>query len=150
MPSVSWVVSIFGPDDGGAPYDAFRDRIMFPIRDARGRAIAFGARAMDPADPAKYLNSPETPLFDKGRTLYNLHRAAPAARQSGRIIVVEGYMDAVTLSQHGFTNVVATLGTALTAAQGITAALLARPLAEQGGLRMPADRRLGPPVAVGG
>lgn len=102
---------------GGKPYDTFRNRIMFPIRDPRGRCIAFGGRAMDPNDGAKYLNSPETALFDKGRTLYNLDRAAPAARQSGRVIVVEGYMDVVALAQAGFPDAVAPLGTALTETQ---------------------------------
>ncbi|HAV81238.1 MAG TPA: DNA primase, partial [Erythrobacter sp.] len=76
--------------EGKDPYDRFRNRLMLPIHDARGRVIAFGGRILDSeANPSapKYLNSPDTPLFDKGRTLYNLHRAAPAARQSGRMIV---------------------------------------------------------------
>ncbi|WP_341713833.1 DNA primase [Erythrobacter sp.] len=99
------------------PYDRFRGRLMLPIHDARGRVIAFGGRILDadvsPNAP-KYLNSPDTPLFDKGRTLYNLHRAAPAARQSGRMIVVEGYMDAIALANAGIREAVAPLGTALT------------------------------------
>ncbi|WP_454599283.1 DNA primase [Qipengyuania sp. SM2507] len=102
------------------PYDRFRDRLMLPIQDARGRVIAFGGRILDaesnPKAP-KYLNSPDTPLFDKGRTLYNLHRAAPAARQSGRMIVVEGYMDVIALAEAGIGEAVAPMGTALTEQQ---------------------------------
>ncbi|MEP3421176.1 MAG: DNA primase [Erythrobacter sp.] len=104
--------------DDGKTYDRFRERVMLPIQDARGRVIAFGGRILGKRDGvAKYLNSPDTPLFDKGRTLYNLHRAAPASRQSGRIVVVEGYMDVVALAQAGFTDAVAPLGTALTQMQ---------------------------------
>ncbi|MEL7217582.1 MAG: DNA primase, partial [Pseudomonadota bacterium] len=104
--------------DDGTKYDRFRGRIMLPIQDARGRVIAFGGRILGKREGvAKYLNSPDTPLFDKGRTLYNLHRAAPASRQSGRVIVVEGYMDVVALAQAGFTDAVAPLGTALTEMQ---------------------------------
>ncbi|MCA0902329.1 DNA primase [Qipengyuania aquimaris] len=103
--------------EGKDPYDRFRARLMLPIHDARGRVIAFGGRILDsdsnPNAP-KYLNSPDTPLFDKGRTLYNLHRAAPASRQTGRIIVVEGYMDAIALANAGIAEAVAPLGTALT------------------------------------
>ncbi|WP_164114467.1 DNA primase [Sphingorhabdus sp. Alg239-R122] len=99
--------------DGKAPYDRFRGRLMIPIRDPRGRVIAFGGRILGQGEP-KYLNSPDTPLFDKGRTLYNLDKASPASRQTGRILVVEGYMDAIALSQAGFEDVVAPLGTALT------------------------------------
>ncbi|MBC9031585.1 DNA primase [Sphingomonas sp. JC676] len=95
------------------PYDRFRGRLMIPIRDARGRTIAFGGRIIGDGEP-KYLNSPETPLFDKGRTLYNLDRAQAAARQAGRIIAVEGYMDVIALAQAGFGEAVAPLGTALT------------------------------------
>ncbi|WP_070151301.1 DNA primase [Sphingobium phenoxybenzoativorans] len=94
-------------------YDRFRGRLMIPIRDARGRVIAFGGRILGAGEP-KYLNSPDTPLFDKGRTLYNLDRASPASRQTGRVIVVEGYMDVIALSQAGFPESVAPLGTALT------------------------------------
>lgn len=98
------------------PYDRFRGRLMLPIEDARGRVIAFGGRilAKEKTDAPKYLNSPDTPLFDKGRTLYNLHRAAPAARQSGRLIVVEGYMDVIAMAAAGIAECVAPLGTALT------------------------------------
>ncbi|MFU7528901.1 DNA primase [Qipengyuania sp. ASV99] len=104
--------------DDGTMYDRFRDRIMLPIQDARGRVIAFGGRILESRDGiAKYLNSPDTPLFDKGRTLYNLHRAAPASRQTGRVVVVEGYMDVIALAQAGIADVVAPMGTALTETQ---------------------------------
>ncbi|MDE1915971.1 MAG: DNA primase [Sphingomonadales bacterium] len=105
--------------DGKEPYDRFRGRLMLPIQDARGRVIAFGGRILDKTktDAPKYLNSPDTPLFDKGRTLYNQHRASPASRQSGRIIVVEGYMDVIALANAGFPDAVAPLGTALTETQ---------------------------------
>ncbi len=99
--------------DGKEPYDRFRGRLMIPIRDVRGRTIAFGGRILGQGEP-KYLNSPETPLFDKGRTLYNLDRAQAAARKAGRVIAVEGYMDVIALAQAGFAEVVAPLGTALT------------------------------------
>jgi DNA primase len=102
--------------EGKEPYDRFRGRLMIPIRDPRGRAIAFGGRIIGEGEP-KYLNSPETPLFDKGRTLYNLDRAAPASRKTGRVLVVEGYMDVIALAQAGFGEAVAPLGTALTEAQ---------------------------------
>jgi DNA primase len=94
--------------------DRFRDRIMFPILDAKGRTIAFGGRAMSKDAPAKYLNSPETPLFSKGKILYNFSSARQTAFEKGGIVVVEGYMDAIAVSQGGFKNVVATLGTAMT------------------------------------
>ena len=99
---------------GKAPYDTFRNRIMFPIRNPRGRAIAFGGRAMDPADNAKYLNSPETELFDKGRSLYNHGPAREAAVKGQPLIVAEGYMDVIALSDAGFGATVAPLGTAIT------------------------------------
>ena len=99
---------------GGRPYDTFRNRIMFPIRDARGRCIAFGGRAMDPDDNAKYLNSPETELFDKSRTLYNHGPAREAAGKGQALIVAEGYMDVIALSEAGFKASVAPLGTAVT------------------------------------
>jgi len=101
------------------PYDRFRGRLMLPICDVRGRVIAFGGRILDAEkkDAPKYLNSPDTPLFDKGRTLYNLHRAGPVARQSGRLIVVEGYMDAIAMAAAGIGECVAPLGTALTEQQ---------------------------------
>ena len=101
-------------DRGGAPYDRFRGRIMFPIRDARGRAIGFGGRAMDPNHPAKYYNSPETPLFDKGRSLFNHGPAREAAGKGKPLVVAEGYMDVIALSEAGFTATVAPLGTAIT------------------------------------
>jgi DNA primase len=104
-------------DKGRKPYDVFRNRIMFPIRDGRGRAIAFGGRAMDPNDRAKYLNSPETPLFDKSRNLYNLRAARAAAGQGQTLIVAEGYMDVIALSEAGFEAAVAPLGTAVTEPQ---------------------------------
>jgi DNA primase len=108
---------IIAPEgDEREAYDRFRGRLMIPIRDPRGRVIAFGGRILGPGEP-KYLNSPETPLFDKGRTLYNLDRAAPAAREARRILVVEGYMDVVALDQAGIHEVVAPLGTALTEGQ---------------------------------
>lgn len=104
--------------DGKPPYDRFRGRLMLPIQDARGRVIAFGGRILESRDGvAKYLNSPDTPLFDKGRTLYNLHRASPASRQTGRVVVVEGYMDVIALANAGIKDAVAPLGTALTEAQ---------------------------------
>jgi DNA primase len=105
------------PRDGGGAYDRFRNRIMFPIRDARDRAIAFGARAIAPGQEPKYLNSPDTALFDKGRTLYNAGRARPAAAKAGTVIVTEGYMDVIALAQAGFDHAVAPLGTAITEAQ---------------------------------
>jgi DNA primase len=102
------------PSKSGKPYDAFRGRIMFPIRDARGRAIAFGGRAMDPNDNAKYLNSPETELFDKGRSLFNQGPARTAAGKGQPLIVAEGYMDVIALASSGFEASVAPLGTAIT------------------------------------
>jgi DNA primase len=99
--------------DNGQSYDKFRDRVMFPIHDRRGRAIAFGGRVLDQGEP-KYLNSPETSLFHKGRELYGLWQARQSAQKLKRLIVVEGYMDVVALAQHGVEEVVATLGTATT------------------------------------
>ena len=96
------------------PYDRFRDRVMFPIGDRNGRVIAFGGRALDKDVPAKYLNSPETPLFHKGGLLYNHHRARKAASDRGTVVVVEGYVDAIAMAGAGHPNVVAPLGTALT------------------------------------
>ncbi len=95
-------------------YDRFRDRIMFPIRSVQGEVIGFGGRVLDHGEP-KYLNSPETPVFVKGRELYGLHEARADLRKQGFALVVEGYMDVVALAQHGFANAVATLGTACTA-----------------------------------
>ena len=99
--------------DNGKHYDRFRDRIMFPIRDARGRTIGFGGRTMGDGEP-KYLNSPETVLFHKGRELYGLYEARQALRHIDRLVVVEGYMDAVALARNGIDFAVATLGTATT------------------------------------
>ena len=111
---------ILPPDDAPKnrqePYDRFRGRLMIPIRDTRGRTIAFGGRILGAGEP-KYLNSPDTPLFDKGRILYNLDRAAAAARAAGRLIIVEGYLDVIALAQAGIAEAVAPLGTALTEAQ---------------------------------
>ncbi len=101
------------PEDGGTTYDRFRGRVMFPIADRRGRIIAFGGRVMGDGQP-KYLNSPEGPLFHKGRTLYAQHLAREAAAANAPVIVAEGYMDVVALHRAGFTGAVAPLGTALT------------------------------------
>ncbi len=101
-------------EDVPVSYDRFRDRIMFPIPDSRGRIIAFGGRAMSAEVSAKYLNSPETELFHKGNVLYNFARARKALQKGGTVIAVEGYMDVIALAQAGFENVVAPLGTALT------------------------------------
>ena len=106
-----------GDDSAGTSpervYDRFRDRVMFPIRNTRGRVIGFGGRVIDQGEP-KYLNSPETPVFQKGQELYGLFEARQAIREHGFALVVEGYMDVVALAQHGVANVVATLGTACT------------------------------------
>ncbi|PBB32514.1 DNA primase [Mesorhizobium sp. WSM3868] len=101
-------------DDIPVSYDWFRDRIMFPIPDSRGRIIAFGGRALAPDALAKYMNSPETELFHKGNVLYNFARARKAVAKGGTVIAVEGYMDVIALAQAGFENAVAPLGTALT------------------------------------
>ncbi len=100
-------------NDAGKRYDRFRDRIMFPIINQRGFVVGFGGRIVDAGEP-KYLNSPETPLFEKGRELYGLPQARQAIRDTGRVLVVEGYMDVVALAQHGVEYAVATLGTATT------------------------------------
>ena len=102
-------------NEQGRRYDRFRDRVMFPIQDQRGNVIGFGGRVLGQGEP-KYLNSPETPLFEKGRELYGLTQARQAIRDSDTVIVVEGYMDVVALAQHGVANAVATLGTACTPA----------------------------------
>ncbi len=101
-------------DDIPVPYDRFRDRVMFPITDARGRVIAFGGRALEKDVPAKYLNSPETPLFHKGDNLYNLATARQATHNGAPLIVVEGYVDVIAMVTAGFGGAVAPLGTALT------------------------------------
>ncbi|MCC8364208.1 DNA primase [Lysobacter sp. A6] len=105
---------LFSKNDKGHVYDKFRDRLMFPIADRRGRTIAFGGRVLDPEDSPKYLNSPETPLFHKGRELYGLWQARQVNSKLDRLIVVEGYMDVVALAQYGVSQAVATLGTATT------------------------------------
>ncbi|HEY4559875.1 MAG TPA: DNA primase, partial [Lysobacter sp.] len=105
---------LFSKNDAGRVYDKFRDRVMFPIHDRRGRPIAFGGRVIDKEDGPKYLNSPETRLFHKGRELYGLWQVRGANSKIERLIVVEGYMDVIALFQHGVTQAVATLGTATT------------------------------------
>ncbi|MDA1098295.1 MAG: DNA primase [Proteobacteria bacterium] len=104
------------PEDGGDSYDRFRDRLMFPITDNRGKIVAFGGRALG-SQRAKYLNSPETPIFHKGDLLYNLPNARGSARDEDRLVLVEGYMDVIALDQAGLKCAVAPLGTALTEAQ---------------------------------
>jgi DNA primase len=104
-------------EDIPVPYDRFRDRIMFPIADLRARVIAFGGRALEKDAPAKYLNSPETPLFHKGATLYNAAAARLAAHKGAPVIAVEGYVDAIAMAAAGYEATVAPLGTALTAEQ---------------------------------
>ena len=108
---------LVGGEDIAVPYDRFRDRVMFPIADWRGRVIAFGGRALDKEAAAKYLNSPETPLFHKGATLYNIAAARKAAHEGGSVVAVEGYVDAIAMVMAGFEATVAPLGTALTAEQ---------------------------------
>lgn len=105
---------LFSRNERGHVYDKFRDRVMFPIFDRRGRVIAFGGRVMAKDDGPKYLNSPETPLFHKGRELYGLWQVRQANQKIERLVVVEGYMDVVSLFQYGVPNAVATLGTATT------------------------------------
>ena len=105
---------LIGGEDIPEPYDRFRNRLMFPILDTKSRVIAFGGRALEKDVPAKYLNSPETPLFHKGHVLFNAARARPLAHDKGRVVVVEGYMDVVALHEGGFGETVAPLGTALT------------------------------------
>jgi DNA primase len=107
---------VVSPDDGGASYDRFRDRIMFPIQDHRGRVVGFGGRTLGAAR-AKYLNTPETPAFRKGELLYGLPLARAAIRERGQVIVAEGYMDVIALAQAGFPHAVAALGTAIGEAQ---------------------------------
>jgi DNA primase len=109
-------VGLLMPRDRGGFYDRFRSRIMFPILDRQSRVIAFGGRIVGAGEP-KYLNSPESVLYSKGRTLYGVPQAAEALRQSGVALVVEGYLDLIALAVHGIANVVATLGTALTREQ---------------------------------
>ncbi|WP_319413270.1 DNA primase [uncultured Cohaesibacter sp.] len=108
---------IIKPDDGRPTYDRFRNRLMIPIEDERGRVVAFGGRILDKDGKPKYLNSPETRLFFKGNMVFNAHRARQAAHEAGAAIVVEGYMDAIALYQAGIRHVVASLGTAFTEQQ---------------------------------
>jgi DNA primase len=108
---------IVAGEDIPVPYDRFRDRVMFPISDWRGRVIAFGGRALEKEVSAKYLNSPETPLFHKGATLYNIASARKAAHEGARVIAVEGYVDVIAMVMAGYEGTVAPLGTALTAEQ---------------------------------
>ncbi len=107
---------LIAPDGGRSPYDRFRDRVMFPIHDARRRLVGFGGRALSADDKAKYLNSPETPLFHKGRTLYHYPKARAAVRKANAngLVVAEGYMDVIALARAGIEHAVAPLGTALT------------------------------------
>src|SRR3546814_527515 len=107
-------ISDWSSDVCSSDLDKFRDRLMFPIHDRRGRTIAFGGRVIDPEDTPKYLNSPETALFHKGRELYGLWQAKQANAKLERLVVVEGYMDVVALAQYGVSQAVATLGTATT------------------------------------
>jgi DNA primase len=100
--------------DSGGVYDRFRHRVMIPIRDERGRMAGFGARTLDPEGLPKYLNSPQTDLFDKGKILFGLDRARKAIRAKDRVVIVEGYMGVLVPHQYGYTNAVATMGTALT------------------------------------
>ena len=104
-------------NEAGRVYDRFRNRLMIPIRDDRGRVVGFGARALDPEDNPKYLNSPQTALFDKSHTLFGLDTGKTAIRDSETVVIVEGYMDAIQAQQAGFKNVVAQMGTALTETQ---------------------------------
>ncbi len=119
--SLSQIVEVgmaIQPDEGTRqPYDRFRDRIIFPIHDTRGRVIAFGGRALDPDAKAKYLNSPETPLFHKGAVLFNFVRARTPAYEAGTVLITEGYMDVVGLARAGIDHAVAPLGTAITQEQ---------------------------------
>lgn len=127
-PAGNHLLKVFGPKhadqlvtlgmlirkDNGEAYDRFRQRVMFPIRDSRGRVLGFGGRVINPDDAPKYLNSPETPLFHKGQELYGLYEVRQAVRHIERLLVVEGYMDVIALAQQGIDYAVATLGTATT------------------------------------
>jgi DNA primase len=112
-PAMLLAAGLAGESEDGARYDRFRGRLMFPIHSRSGKMVGFGGRALGAVEP-KYLNSAEGPLFAKGRLLYNFHRAAPAARKSGRLLIVEGYMDVIGLARVGIPTAVAPLGTALT------------------------------------
>ena len=104
-------------NDSGRVYDRFRDRVMIPIRDGRGKMSGFGARTLDPDGVPKYLNSPQTEVFDKGGLLYGLHMARKGIRESDQVVIVEGYLDVIALHNHGYTNAVSPMGTALTEPQ---------------------------------
>ena len=104
-------------DDIPVPYDRFRDRVIFPIADLRGRVIAFGGRTLEKDAQPKYLNSPDTPLFHKGQTLYNIASARAAAHKGAPLVAVEGYVDVIAMASAGYEATVAPLGTALTAEQ---------------------------------
>src|SRR5471032_2382515 len=108
---------LVGKGEDGSLYGRFRNRLMFPIQNESGKIIAYGGRALSADDKAKYLNSPETPIYKKSQVLYNLHRAKEAIRKEERVILVEGYMDAIGVSSAGFGAVVASCGTALTPQQ---------------------------------
>src|SRR5262249_28462728 len=108
---------LFAKNDRGEIYDRFRRRLMFPIWSERGKTIGFGGRALVPDAQPKYLNSPESPLYSKSHVLYGLHIARDTAQKSGRLVVVEGYFDCISLHQAGIENVVASCGTALTQQQ---------------------------------
>jgi DNA primase len=108
---------LVGKRDDGSLYDRFRHRLMFPIHNESGKIIAFGGRALDPGEQAKYLNSPETSIYRKSYVLYNLHRAKEGIRQSDRVVLVEGYMDVIGVFAAGVREVVASCGTALTSQQ---------------------------------
>ncbi len=110
-------VGLLTQRDDGRIYDRFRHRVMFPIRDARGRAVGFGARTLDPDGVPKYLNSPQTEIFDKSRLLYGLDRAGKAIRRRDQVVIVEGYMDVIGLHQAGFPNAVSPMGVALNEGQ---------------------------------
>jgi len=114
--------------EGGGSYDRFRNRLMFPICDIQGRVIGFGARALDESLP-KYINSPQTPIFDKSSSLYGIDKARSTIRQKNLIILVEGYIDAIAAHQHGFQNVVASMGTSLTEKQVDVAKRLSKNIA---------------------
>ena len=114
--------------EDGTTHDRFRNRLIFPINDARGRVTGFGARVLDDSLP-KYVNSPQTPLFDKSGTLYAIHLAAPAIRQQNLVVIVEGYMDVITAHQNGFNNVIASMGTAITEKQVNTIKRLTKSIA---------------------
>ena len=119
-PAMLQAAGLAGESDDGARYDRFRGRLMFPIQSRSGKMVGFGGRGLGAVEP-KYLNSAEGPLFAKGRLLFNLHRAAPEARKSGRLLVVEGYMDVIGLAGVGIAGAVAPLGTALTEQQMVLA-----------------------------